>query len=171
MTLFNNNKIVEYKHNHNLIKLLNKRIDELKKRRKRKNKRKLLNKLEKRKKNLIDEIHWKTITDITSFNDIIFYGNINNHDIVKNSNNTYLNRDINDLKFYLFKERLIFKSLLKNKYVILVNEAFTTKTCSCCGSRYEICKSKTYICSKCNNTMDRDINAAKNILLKGIINL
>ena len=171
MTLFNNNKIVEYKHNHNLIKLLNKRIDELKKRRKRKNKRKLLNKLEKRKKNLIDEIHWKTITDITSFNDIIFYGNINNHDIVKNSNNTYLNRDINDLKFYLFKERLIFKSLIKNKYVILVNEAFTTKTCSCCGSRYEICKSKTYICSKCNNTMDRDINAAKNILLKGIINL
>jgi len=37
MTLFNNNKIVEYKHNHDLIKLLNKRIDELKnKRRKRK---------------------------------------------------------------------------------------------------------------------------------------
>lgn len=172
MTLFNNNKIVEYKHNHDLIKLLNKRIDELKnKRRKRKNKRILLNKIEKRKKNLIDEIHWKTITDIISFNDVIFYGNINSHDIVKNSNNTYLKRDINDLKFYLFKERLIFKSLIKNKYVILVNEAFTSKTCSCCGTRYEIGKSKTYICSKCNNTIDRDINAAKNILLKGIINL
>lgn len=172
MTLFNNNKIVEYKHNHYLIKLLNKRIDELKnKRRKRKNKRILLNKIEKRKKNLIDEIHWKTITDIISFNDVIFYGNINSHDIVKNSNNTYLKRDINDLKFYLFKQRLIFKSLIKNKYVILVNEAFTSKTCSCCGTIYEIGKSKTYICSKCNNTIDRDINAAKNILLKGIINL
>jgi len=171
MTLFNNNKIVEYKHNHELIKLLNKKIDELRKKRKRKNKKSLLNKIENRKKNLIDEIHWKTITDIISFNDIIFYGNINSHDIVKSSNNTHLKRDINDLKFYLFKQRLIFKSLIKNKYVILVNEAFTTKTCSCCGSRYEIGKSKTYICSKCNTTMDRDINAAKNILLKGIINL
>lgn len=171
MTLFNNNKIVEYKHNHNLIKLLNKKIDELKKRRRRKNKRKLLNKLEKKKNNLINEIHWKTITDIISFNDVIFYGNINSHDIVKNSNNTYLNRDINDLKFYLFKERLIFKSLIKNKYVILVNEAFTSKTCSFCGSRYDIGSSKTYNCSKCKSTMDRDINAAKNILIKGIVNL
>jgi len=131
----------------------------------------LLNKIEKRKKNLIDEIHWKTITDIISFNDVIFYGNINSHDIVKNSNNTYLKRDINDLKFYLFKQRLIFKSLIKNKYVILVNEAFTSKTCSCCGSRYNIGSSKTYNCSNCKSTMDRDINAAKNILIKGIINL
>jgi transposase len=115
MTLFNNDKIVEYKHNHDLIKLLNKRIDELKKRRRRKNKRNLLNKIEKKKKNLVDEIHWKTINDITSFNDVIFYGNINSHNIVKNSNNIYLNRDINDLKFYLFKERLIFKSLIKKQ--------------------------------------------------------
>jgi len=172
MTLFNNDKIVEYKHNHDLIKLLNKRIDELKnKRKRRKNKRNLLNKIEKKKKNLIDEIHWKTITDIISFNDVIFYGNINSHDIVKNSNNTYLKRDINDLKFYLFKQRLIFKSLIKNKYVILVNEAFTSKTCSCCGSRYNIDSSKTYNCSNCKTTIDRDINAAKNILIKGIINL
>ena len=171
MTLFNNDKIVEYKHNHDLIKLLNKRIDELKKRRRRKNKRNLLNKIEKKKKNLVDEIHWKTINDIISFNDVIFYGNINSHDIVKNSNNTYLNRDINDLKFYLFKERLIFKSLIKNKYVILVNEAFTSKTCSSCGSIYNIGSSKTYNCSNCKTTMDRDINAAKNILIKGIINI
>ena len=120
---------------------------------------------------MIDEIHWKTITDIISFNDVIFYGNINSHDIVKNSNNTYLKRDINDLKFYLFKQRLIFKSLIKNKYVILVNEAFTSKTCSCCGSRYNIGSSKTYNCSNCKTTIDRDINAAKNILIKGIINL
>ena len=171
MTTFGNNGCFEYKHNHDLIKLLNKRIDELKKRRRRKNKRNLLNKIEKKKKNLVDEIHWKTITDIISFNDVIFYGNINSHDIVKNSNNTYLNRDINDLKFYLFKERLIFKSLIKNKYVILVNEAFTSKTCSSCGSRYNIGSLKTYICSNCKTTMDRDINAAKNILIKGIINI
>jgi len=31
--------------------------------------------------------------------------------------------------------------------------------------------SKTYNCSNCKTTIDRDINAAKNILIKGIINL
>ena len=54
--------------------------------------------------------------------------------------------------------------------VILVNEAFTSQTCSSCGNMYKIETSEIYNCPSCKNIMGRDINAAKNILMKGLLN-
>ena len=130
-----------------------------------------ISKIEKRKSNLIDELHWKVIGELLERNDVIFYGNIKSHGIVQNKHNRTLNSNINDLKFYKFKERLLFKSFEKNKRIVLVNEAYTSQTCSFCGSIYKPECSKVYECKNCNNRMDRDINASKNILMKGIINL
>lgn len=54
--------------------------------------------------------------------------------------------------------------------VVLVDEAFTTKTCCCCGKiNNNVGCSETFKCSTCKTTIGRDVNAAKNILLKGII--
>jgi IS605 OrfB family transposase len=126
-------------------------------------------KREYKKEHLINELHWKTINDILNTNDVICYGNINSHNIVKNSNNKHLNRAANDLKFYKFRQKLEYKASILNKKLILVNEAYTSKTCSFCGCIYNVKESKVYKCSKCQNIIDRDINAAKNILLKGLI--
>jgi len=47
--------------------------------------------------------------------------------------------------------------------------AASTKTCSCCGSKKTLTLSeRTYVCSNCDNVMDRDLNAATNILNWGI---
>jgi transposase len=80
-----------------------------------------------------------------------------------------INRACNDLKFYIFKERLLYKASTKNKYVICVNEAYTTQTCSYCDKINKPKASKIYYCSNYNIHMGRDVNAAKNILMKGII--
>jgi IS605 OrfB family transposase len=146
MTVFSNEKIESFTIKNNIIHKLNQRIQEIKKKRSKKKRRKL-KKLQAKKSNIVDEIHHKVINDLSKSFDVIFYGDINSHDIVKKNNiNPRLNRDVNDLKFYKFKERLITKMNRIGKKVFLVNEAYTTKTCSCCGNIYNIGKSKIYNC-------------------------
>jgi transposase len=165
MTSFGNEGVVEYKHNSELLKKLNDKISSLKTLKKRKG----LCKYERKKEHIVDELHWKTINNIISSNDVIFYGDIKSHNIVKKGKIKSLNKNFNDLKFYVFRERLLYKASLNSKMVIKINEAFTTKTCSCCGTMKDVGSSKTYECDYCKAVLDRDFNASKNILMKGII--
>lgn len=168
LTSFGNNGVVEYNQNKMLLKKLNKKIDLLNSKRTRK---RYKYKVEERKENVINEIHWKSINDILKRNDYVFYGDIKSHDIVKKSNNKYLNRDTNDLKFYKFKERLMYKASVLNKCVFNINEMYTTKTCSSCGNLNNVGKKEIYKCerSSCDKLLLRDVSAAKNILMKGIM--
>lgn len=169
MTTFSNSKCYEYKHNKQKINIKNKELDSLKRSKKRIRK-KALNKRELYKSNLINDIHWKTITHLLNNNDVIFYGDIKSHNIVKHKRYKHINRAFNDLKLYKFKERLLYKASIKNKYVILVDEAYTSQTCSYCGKINKPGSSEIYTCKTCNINIGRDINASKNILMKGIIN-
>jgi len=142
----------------NDFELINKRI------RKRK-----YNKLERKKANFVNELHWKTINSLLSNYDAIFLGKLDSQGFVKGGKNKKLNRQTNNLKHYLFRQRLIYKAKVANKYVRITPEHHTTKTCSSCGSRTDPKKSKIFTCSKCKKSFDRDINSAKNILMKGIL--
>ena len=53
--------------------------------------------------------------------------------------------------------------------VVLVNPAYTTRTCSECGHVREAIPTfvRTFVCPECGHTEDRDRNAAKNIIKKG----
>ena len=168
MTTFGNNGFTEYKHNDKLLRNINVKINYLKSLRL-SNKRKSLCKQEMKKSNLINELHWKTINSLTKSNDIIFYGNINSHNIVKNNKNKVLNTNVNDLKLYKFKERLFYKANTNNKLIFAINEAYTTQTCSCCGKITKVGCSTIFDCKNCFKTMGRDVNASKNILIKGIL--
>lgn len=170
----------EYKQNNTILfKKLNEKIKMLKSRRERKplpfnyvNKRykkKQFSKIEKRKKNLIDSLHWSVINDLIKKNDVIFFGDIKSHNIVKNGKNTSNNIAFNDLKFYQFKQRLLYKASIENVLVKLTNESYTSKTCSSCGTLHNIGASKLYDCKNCFLKCDRDTNAAKNILMKGLL--
>jgi putative transposase len=70
--------------------------------------------------------------------------------------------------FYKFKQRLLNKCKeYNNCYVQIVDEAYTTKTCGLCGYQNdEIGGSKIVECPKCNVSFDRDMNGARNILLR-----
>ena len=171
MTAFGNNGLTEYDYREKTLRRLDLQISNLKSKRNKKPRarKRIINKLETRKSNLVDELHWKTINHITKNNDFIFYGNIKSHNIVKKGKNRTLNRDMNNLKFYQFKERLLFKAVEKGCKVHIVNEAYTTKTCSFCGCENEVGASKIFKCKRCNHVVGRDVNAGKNILMKGII--
>jgi putative transposase len=166
MTVVSNYEIIEYKHNQDTLKLLNTKIDLLKTLRVRK---RHLNIIETRKTNLVNELHWKTIRDILNKNDIVMYGDIKSSSVVKNNQNKTLNRTFNDLKFFKFKQRLLYKALTLGKKVFEIPEQYTSQTCSSCGNIYKPGSSNIYNCSKCFNVFDRDINVSKNILMKGIL--
>ena len=172
MTVFGNQGCMEYKHNEEILKKLDNKIKSMKDKRiinkKRVLKRKI-RKTEKRKENLINELHWKTISNLLKTNDFIFYGDIKSHDIVRKGKNRTLNTSMNNLKFYKFKERLLFKSIERGKRVFETKEQYTTQTCSFCGNVYKPGLSRVYHCSKCRKIIGRDVNAAKNILMKGIV--
>jgi len=69
---------------------------------------------------------------------------------------------------YSFKQTLLSKS---REYpwvkVHIVNEAYTSKTCTCCGAiNDKLGGSKVFNCKSCGAKIDRDFNGARNILLK-----
>ena len=91
--------------------------------------------------------------------------------MVKDSYNKKLNVCFNDLKFFQLKQRLIYKAFIESKKVIYVPEHYTTKTCSSCGElNKDIGSKKVFECPTCNLITGRDINAAKNMKLKGMLN-
>ncbi len=189
LTGYSTNHIIEFIHNkqkinkidklHDILKkrVKRKRKQVLKKRVKRKRKKKkqrlrkcILNKLDLRKERLINELHWKSINYLIKNYDLIFLEKFESQGFVKNGKNKTLNRDTNNLKPYKFRERLMYKSLINGVSLSLVAPHHTTKTCSGCGNHQDIKLSKIYNCTSCNNIYDRDINSAKNILMKGLLN-
>lgn len=89
------------------------------------------------------------------------------------SQNKYNNRSFNILKHYKFKKR--FKSYINeipNSQLYIVNEGYTSKTCSSCGIlNYELQGNKIFSCvnEECKLVIDRDVNGARNIFLKHIV--
>jgi putative transposase len=175
MTAFGNNGCMEYEHDNSVFTKLNNKLYKLKARKKRTRKR-TLDKIDARKANLINDLHWKTITHLLEHNDVIVYGDIKSHDIVSGGRNKTLNRNMNNLKFFQFKQRLLHKAAERGKRIICITEEYTTKTCSFCGKLNEPKKSKIYTCNskecieRCGGficRIGRDVNAAKNILMKG----
>ena len=177
MTSFSNGEIMEYNQDSEKMKKLNKKLDLLKRgnpcprqQHVRKGfRKKKYRVIERRKENVVNELHWKIINDLLKRYNVLFLGDIKSHNIVKNGKNPTLNRAINDLKFYKFKTRLLYKAETLGKYVFAIPEHYTSKGCSFCGKLQNIGSKKVYHCEKCNHTFDRDQNAAKNILMKGII--
>ena len=59
----------------------------------------------------------------------------------------------------------------KSVYGIINTYYPSSQTCSVCGNRKKELKDlriRSFVCDKCQNKIDRDINASINILMEGI---
>ena len=83
-----------------------------------------------------------------------------------------------DAGWSMFKTMLEYKSHQAGVVFEIVNENYTTQTCSCCGSipasspkgRAGL-RIREWVCSECGAAHERDVNAAKNILARGLARL
>jgi IS605 OrfB family transposase len=185
LSIYGNNEISDISFKKECLNNLNAKINFLKsnrikplnKNQKNKYRKNKINKVEKKKKSIIDALHWNVINYLVKTQDVIFFGDIKSHNIVKRGKNKSNNRDFNDLKFFQFKQRLMYKCISNNKKLFLINEAYTSQGCSSCGNLWkEIGSSKKYICqnTSCRTKdmiFDRDFNAAKNICMKGLMSV
>jgi len=82
-----------------------------------------------------------------------------------------LNKSILRSSFYEFRRQLEYKSKLYGSKVVVIDRwTPTSKTCSSCGSVKPKLKlsERIYRCQNCGLVMDRDVNAARNILSAGL---
>ena len=135
------------------------------KKRKRLRKRKI--RLYYRLKCLVDDIHWKTAHFLVSGYKNIILPDFRISGMVKKTLPKKVKRLLYVYSFFRFKERLSYKCNSHGSNLHIVDESYTSKTCGRCGSLNDSLGSKkVFLCPKCNLKIDRDINGARNILIK-----
>jgi putative transposase len=164
---FSQKEIIKINPDKEKLKKLKDKIDFLKSKRD-KNLRKLILSKEAKIRNKIVQLHYDSIQILKEYNNILL-PSFDSQEMIGKNNKLYSSakRDMNILSHYKFKERLIAScSLKENCNVYIVDEAYTSKTCSFCGKLNNCGKEEIYNCESCKYSCDRDVNGARNIFLK-----
>ena len=82
-----------------------------------------------------------------------------------------LNREMLSQQWGLLRNQLQYKAEWAGRKFVEVNPQYTSQDCHRCGARNRPGRSETYHCSACDLRMDRDHNAALNILRAGVLAL
>jgi putative transposase len=108
----------------------------------------------------------KTASTLISSHDLIAYEQLKIRNLVKNR---CLAKSISDAAWGRFLSWLDYYGGVHGIAVIAVEPAFTSQDCSACGTRVKKSLSvRTHICSGCGLVLDRDHNAAINILARAL---
>jgi putative transposase len=76
-----------------------------------------------------------------------------------------LNKSILDAAWSMFRSVLTYKAERASRQEVNVNPAYTSQDCSGCGQRVpKTLKERVHVCPCCHLVLDRDVNAARNIL-------
>lgn len=121
--------------------------------------------------NKINELHWKIARFLVDSFDVIFLPTFETSEMVIKDErvfNSKVARSMMTLKHYQFKLRLKQKAIETGKMVLDVNEAYTSKTVSWNGEIISNLNGSKTISSD-SLTMDRDLNAARNIFIKTVV--
>lgn len=113
--------------------------------------------------NKVLDMHRKITKDINEYS-LVILPKLGTKDICIGKSNKFCDNAhiLAPCKFY---DRV---NLKLGKRHIEADESFTSKTCCKCEKMTNIGESKTFSCSHCGFVLDRDINAAINILFKNI---
>ena len=116
-----------------------------------------------------DALH-KFSTALVRENAAIFVGDVASSKLVK----TKMAKSTLDAGWASLRAMLEYKSHQAGIVFEVVNESYTTQTCSCCGAIPASSPKgraglgiREWVCSDCGAVHDRDVNAAKNILAAG----
>ena len=107
----------------------------------------------------------KTALCAVKSSDFVAYENLQVRNMVKNHK---LAKSISDAAWSQFAQWLEYFGKVYGKTVIAVAPQYTSQDCSTCGNTVKkTLSTRTHICD-CGAVLDRDRNAAKNILAKGL---
>ena len=116
-----------------------------------------------------DALH-KYSTALVNNHAAIFVGDVSSSKLAK----TKMAKSVLDAGWFMLKTQLEYKAMARSVVFEVVNERYSTQTCSCCGAisanspkgRAGL-RIREWTCCECGTAHDRDVNAAKNILAAG----
>ncbi len=121
-------------------------------------------------KNTRQDLIHKFTSKLVKANSLIVVGQIKSTSFTSSK----LAKSVYDAGWFEIKRQLDYKCANAGCHYIEVNEAYSTQTCSCCGSRQDSPKGREglgireWFCRSCKTTHQRDVNGAKNILAVGL---
>ena len=136
-----------------------------------------------KQRRLVAKIHDKIRNQRNNFLNVNSTRLINNHDLIvaenlRSSNmlkNHALSLSISDVGWRSFLQKLAYKADLYQRTFVVVHPKNTTQTCHDCGfimgsgnTEKLTLKDREWTCPACQTHHIRDVNAAKNILSKGL---
>ncbi len=108
----------------------------------------------------------KQASTLVSSHDLIAYEHLQIRNMLKNR---HLAKSIHDAGWGAFLRWVKYYGAVHRIPVIAVEPHFTSQACSQCGTRvYKSLSIRTHICTSCGVVLDRDHNAALNILAKAL---
>jgi putative transposase len=116
-------------------------------------------------KRLRRDFHHKVALALLRHYDTVYLEDLRVRNMVRNS---HLSKSISDAGWAQFRATLEYKAACAGKQVVAVPPHYTSQDCSGCGARVEKSLSvRTHVCLSCGLVIDRDENAAINILRAG----
>jgi len=108
----------------------------------------------------------KTASTLISSHDVIAFEDVQIRNMVRNH---HLAKSIHDAGWSTFISWVKAYGLMHNVPIIAVAPQFTSQECSACGAMVKKSLSvRTHMCTRCGVVLDRDHNAARNILAKAL---
>ncbi len=108
----------------------------------------------------------KTANTLVSSHDLIAYEHLQIHNMVKNRK---LAKSIHDVAWGRFLGWVKAYAVMHGIEVVAVPPHYTSQNCSGCGERVQkTLSTRTHVCPKCGLVLDRDENAAINIVTEAL---
>lgn len=132
--------------------------------RKKKRVRSINAKIKNRRKDFLQKLSTRLVAE----NKLIVVGDVSSARLAK----TKMAKSVLDAGWSMFKAMLEYKAIRRQVVFKVVNEAWTSRTCSACKNRTGPqglggLGIREWTCSECGSVHDRDVNAAQNILALG----
>jgi len=122
-------------------------------------------------KHMAEDLHWKASNFLVKNYDTVLIGDMSAKGIVRGKGkglDTNVKRTLMALSLFKFHQRLAFKAQQHHCHLVMVNEAYTTKVCSCCGTVNQVGGARVFTCTNCHHECDRDVDGARCIAIKGL---
>ena len=158
-----------YKNNEKKLKFLQKSLSRKQKGSKNRNKARLkLSKLHEKISNQRNNYLHQITSMLVNENQVICIEDLNVKGMIQNHK---LAKSIQELSFYEFRRQLEYKCKFYGRNLIIIDRFYpSSKTCHHCGYINKSLKlsEREWICPECSQIIDRDYNAALNILDEGL---
>lgn len=116
---------------------------------------------------IVNDLHNQVASYLTKSYNVVFLPTFDTRQMKKDLPSS-VNRMIDVFSHYRFKMKLLEMAKRRNSQVFIVDEFKTSKTCGNCGGENNIGCLEHWQCEICKFHHERDINSARNIMLRSL---